>query len=58
MKKEACVKINVGEKKHAPTVKPPVTVMPKPSTGWAPVVMSILAGVGLAVVGLMLWPKE
>jgi len=69
MERKACVTINVGAKKPAPSVTPSITpktpkpsvipsVTPKVSTAWAPVLMSVLAGIGLAVVGMMLWPEE
>lgn len=55
MQREACVSINVGAKKPVPPVMPPVTL--KVPTVWAPVLMSVLAGTGLAVVGMMIWPE-
>jgi hypothetical protein len=66
MQKEACVTINVKAKEPVPPVTPPVTpevpvtppVTPEAPTAWAPVLMSALAGVGLAVVGMILWPEE
>ena len=56
MEREACVTVNVGAKRPAPPVIPPVTS--KVPTAWAPVLMSILAGTGLAVAGMMLFPEE
>jgi len=56
VEREACVTVNVGAKRPAPPAIPPVT--PKVPTDWAPVLMSVLAGAGLAVVGMMIWPSE